>query len=398
MSGDTGSWPHQRLLALDWLAHGSAAVPFVDDLLPRVCELLLADGVPVERGALHLQALHPQFMGARLLWRTGLKQAEMALVGFEIVGEERYLNSPIRALWFGAEGIRQRLDLAETSSGFAIYDELRADGFTDYVALPMVFTDGRRHACTWSTRRPGGFTTAQLIALNDLLPVLAMATEIRLNRRIARTVLETYVGKSAAPRILAGEIRRGSGETVRAAIWNSDIRGFTQLSERWPRDDVISGLNDYFDAMVEPVERHGGEVLKFLGDGVLAIFPLDEAAACSRALSGAFEACKAMIGLNERRRGEGRFELEYGIALHMGDVMYGNVGSRRRLDFTVIGPAVNVSARMQQLCRETGRSVLISQPFAMSCGCSLEALEPLGAFPIRGVEGPLEVFALAGGA
>lgn len=391
-----GAWPRMRLNALDWLTLESAAVPYIEDLLPQVCERLVAEGVPVERCSLYLQALHPQFMGARLLWRPGAEKAEILLAGFELADQERYLNSPVRALWFGAEGIRQRLDLAEPATSYSVYDELRRDGFTDYVALPMVFTDGKRQACSWSTRRPGGFLTDHLLALEALLPVLAMALEIRLNRRVARTVLETYVGRRAGPRILAGQIRRGSGETVRAAIWNSDIRGFTQLSERWPRDDVIGGLNDYFDAIVEPVERHGGEVLKFVGDGVLAIFPLEEEAACSRALAAAVEARREMTALNVRRRAEGRFELQHGIALHMGDVMYGNVGSRQRLDFTVIGPAVNVSARMQQLCRETGRNVLISQPFAMSCGCSADMLEPLGPFPIRGLEGPLEVYALAG--
>ena len=222
-----------------------------------------------------------------------------------------------------------------------------------------------------------------------------MAVEIRANRRITKNLLNTYVGQHAGERILSGDIRRGSGATVQAAIWNCDLRGFTRIAEQWPRDDVIVWLNEYFDVMAAPVEKHGGEVLKFVGDGMLAIFPLDSPDACNQALQAAVEARHGMRELNARRIERGSFELGFGLALHVGDVMYGNIGTSTRLDFTVIGPAVNVTSRMQTLTKELRRQVVLSAPFALKCGCSAEFLTTLGRFPLRGVDEPLEVFGLS---
>ena len=326
-----------------------------------------------------------------------MAEAELSLLGHGILDEPRFVNSPVRALYEGADGFRQRLDLPPSATGqeYGIYADLRAEGYTDYVALPMQFTDGKRHATSWSTDRPGGFSTADLVEINDLLPVLALAVEIRANRRITKNLLNTYVGQHAGERILSGDIRRGSGATVRAAIWNCDLRGFTRISEQWPRDDVIQWLNEYFDVMAAPVEKHGGEVLKFVGDGMLAIFRLDSPEACNKALQAAVEARRGMKELNARRIERGSFELGFGVALHVGDVMYGNIGTATRLDFTVIGPAVNVASRLQTLTKELRRQVLLSAPFAFLCGCSAEFLTTLGRFPLRGVDEPIEVFGLS---
>lgn len=393
----TGHWPTRLSAALDWLVRETTGLPFVETLYAQFCERLRAEGLPLDRATLHLRTLHPQFWGARMLWRPGMAEAEVATVPPSMVEDPRFLNSPIKALYDGADGIRQRLDLPDSAHGrgYGIYDELRAEGITDYVALPMQFTDGKRHAATWATRQPGGFTTEDLVEINDLLPVFAMAVEIRANRRITKNLLNTYVGRHAGERILSGDIRRGSGATVRAAIWNCDLRGFTRISEQWPRDDVIFWLNEYFDVMADPVERHGGEVLKFVGDGMLAIFRLESAEACSRALLAAVEARRGMRELNRRRVERGSFELGFGVALHVGDVMYGNIGTATRLDFTVIGPAVNVAARLQTLAKELRRQVVLSAPFAMMCGCGAEFLRSLGRYPLRGLEEPLEVFGLA---
>lgn len=393
----TGRWPTRLSATLDWLVRETSGQPFVDNLFADFCERLRADEVPLDRATMHLRTLHPQFMGARLLWRPGMKEAELSTVEPTVLEDPRFLNSPIRALYDGAEGIRQRLDLprAPGEEEYGIYRDLRAEGMTDYVALPMQFTDGKRHATTWSTRQPGGFSTDDLVELNDILHVLAMAVEIRLNRRITKNLLNAYVGRHAGERILSGDVRRGSGATVRAAIWNCDLRGFTRISEQWPRDDVIQWLNEYFDVMAAPVERHGGEILKFVGDGMLAIFRLDTPEACGSALRAAIEARRGMKELNRRRIERGSFELGFGVALHVGDVMYGNIGTATRLDFTVIGPAVNVASRLQTLTKELRRQVLLSAPFAMMCGCSAEFLASLGRYPLRGVDEPLEVFGLA---
>lgn len=396
MKPETGAWPTRRSKALDWLARSSGTQPFLDNLFGQVCELLVEDGLPIDRGTLHLRTLHPQFMGARVLWRPGLQEPEIFFVSHSVLEEPRFLRSPVRALYEGAEGIRQRLDLGPPPDGdeYGIYAELREAGMTDYVALPVQFTDGKRHATSWATTRPGGFTTADLIEIDEILPVLGMALEIRLNRRIAKNLLNAYVGEHAGELILAGQFMRGTGTTVRAAIWNSDLRGFTQIADQWPRDDVISWLNEYFDTVSAPVVKHGGEILKFIGDGMLAIFPLESAEACNSALLAAVEARRAMRAMNEERMRRGLFELGFGLALHVGDVMYGNIGTATRLDFTVIGPAVNVASRLQTLSRDLRRQVLISAPFAYLCGCSAEFLTSLGSFPLRGVGEPIEVFGL----
>ena len=226
--------------------------------------------------------------------------------------------------------------------------------------------------------------------------MLALAVEIRANRRITKNLLNTYVGQHAGERILSGDIRRGSGATVRAAIWNCDLRGFTRISEQWPRDDVIQWLNEYFDVMAAPVEKHGGEVLKFVGDGMLAIFPPRQPGSLPQGAAGGGGGAPRHEASSTRQRiARGSFELGFGVALHVGDVMYGNIGTATRLDFTVIGPAVNVTSRLQTLTKELRRQVLLSAPFAFMCGCSAEFLTTLGRFPLRGVDEPIEVFGLS---
>jgi adenylate cyclase len=277
----------------------------------------------------------------------------------------------------------------------ALYDEMRAKGITDYVAWPLYHTLGKRHIVTFATTRPGGFDDAHVANLKKLLPVLALVSEIRVKNRLARTLLETYVGSHASEMILAGATRRGSGTTVRAAIMICDLRDFTKISDNWPRDDVIDLLNDYFDAMSEPIARHGGEILKFIGDGLLAIFPLHQPNACANLLRAVGEAREAMAALNERNSASGRAPLNYGIGVHVGDVMYGNIGSARRLDFTVIGPAVNMASRLETLTKTLGRKVLLSRDFAELVEKEF-ALEHVGRHEVRGFNAPIELFAYPG--
>ncbi len=243
---------------------------------------------------------------------------------------------------------------------------------------------------------PEAFDDAHIAGLLKLLPALALVSEIRMKNRLARTLLETYVGSHASELILAGATRRGSGTTVRAAIMICDLRDFTRISDNWPRDDVIELLNGYFDAMSEPIARHGGEILKFIGDGLLAIFPLSQPSACANLLRAVAEARQAMTALNERN-GEagGRAPLNYGIGVHVGDVMYGNIGSQSRLDFTVIGPAVNMASRLETLTKQLGKPVLLSRAFADFVESDFD-LERVGEYPVRGFNDPIELFAYHG--
>jgi adenylate cyclase len=219
--------------------------------------------------------------------------------------------------------------------------------------------------------------------------------ELMVLKRLAVNVLDTYVGRDAGARILNGDIRRGTGETLRAVLWYCDLRGFTPLADRLPLEDLIGLLNGYFEIMGGAVQARGGEILKFIGDAMLAIFPLpdgtDADARCRDALNAAEDAMRQMELRNRERRAWGQPILQAGIALHIGDVMYGNIGAPDRLDFTVIGPAVNLVTRIEGLCRELGRSVLTSAAVAGTCG---DRLVPVGHHPVKGLREPVPVFAL----
>jgi adenylate cyclase len=379
-----------------WLTNETRDQRFIDNIFAEMCIRLQRAGIPLKRATLHLLIQHPQWLGARILWADGMREAEINRVDFDVRERSEYIGSPANEIQDGAAEVRENFE-RDPSQGrkHAVYDEMRAKGLTDYVAWPLYHTLGKRHIVTFATDRKGGFDDAQIAALQNLLPTLALVSEIRMKNRLARTLLETYVGSHAGELILAGATRRGSGTTVRAAIMICDLRDFTRISDNWPRDDVIELLNSYFDAMSEPILRHGGEILKFIGDGVLAIFPLSEPKACANLLHAVAEARQAMIALNEKNAETGRAPLNYGIGVHVGDVMYGNIGSQTRLDFTVIGPAVNMASRLEALTKQLGKNVLLSRAFADFVKRDFE-LEHVGEHKVRGFNDPIELFAYHG--
>jgi adenylate cyclase len=379
-----------------WLTNDTGDERFIDNIFAELCVRLQQTGIPVKRASLHLLIQHPQWLGARVFWADGMREATITRVDYDVRKRSEYIGSPVEEIHDGATEIRENLE-CDPSLGrkHGVYDELRSKGLTDYVAWPMYHTLGKRHVVAFSTDRPGGFDEAHIASLSRLLPILALVSEIRIKNRLARTLLETYVGSHAGELILAGATRRGSGTTVCAAIMICDLRDFTKISDNWPRDDVIDLLNSYFDAMSEPIARHGGEILKFIGDGLLAIFPLSQPSACANLLHAVAEARQAMIALNEKNSETGRAPLNYGIGVHVGDVMYGNIGSRTRLDFTVIGPAVNMASRLEALTKQLGRTVLLSRAFADFVQSDFD-LERVGEYPVRGFSDPIELFAYHG--
>jgi adenylate cyclase len=379
-----------------WLTNNTRDERFIDNIFAELCIRLQQAGIPVKRASLHLLIHHPQWLGARVLWVDGTREATITRVDYDVRERAEYIGSPVQEIQGGVAEIRENLE-NDPALGrkHGVYQELRSASLTDYVAWPMYHTLGKRHVVAFSTDRPGGFDDAHIASLSKLLPILALVSEIRMKNRLARTLLETYVGSHAGEMILAGATRRGSGTTVRAAIMICDLREFTKISDNWPRDDVIDILNDYFDAMSEPIARHGGEILKFMGDGLLAIFPFDQPSACANLLHAVSEARQAMTALNEKNRETGGAPLHYGIGVHVGDVMYGNIGSRTRLDFTVIGPAVNMASRLETLTKQLGRTVLLSRAFADLVKNDFD-LEPVGEHPVRGFNDPIELFAYHG--
>jgi adenylate cyclase len=273
---------------------------------------------------------------------------------------------------------------------------MRAEGVTDYIALPLLTTAGFTHASSYTTKHPGGFSDEQLNGLRSLMPPLTRIVEITNLRRTSAILLDTYVGNRAGERILGGQIRRGHTDTMNAAIWLSDLRGFTALSDRLPAETVVDILNHYFDCQVSAIGTHGGEVLKFMGDGLLAVFPISERdgnseQVCSRVLEAARES-RASVEALHYPIGETLERFRFGVALHVGKILYGNIGGGNRLDFTCIGPAVNLAARLEKIAGRLHRTIVASNAFA---GIRTGGWTDLGEFPIAGFSKAERVYGLA---
>jgi adenylate cyclase len=370
---------------VEWLADGARSAPQPEQVLAQLCERLVACGIPLWRVAVLVRTLHPQIMGRRFLWRPGA-EIEVGEAPLEAVNTRAYRDSPFAHVYATGEAIRRRLADRGCPIDFALLDDLRAEGVTDYLALPLVFSDGAVHVATWTTRQPGGFSDAQAAGIAAIAVPLARVAETRALARTARVLLDTYVGHQAGERILDGHIRRGDVEEIHAAIWLSDMRGFTALADSMPPRELIDLLNRYFDCQVPAIVEHGGEVLKFIGDGLLAIFPVvageaGAAAVCRSAVTAAREASSNIAAL-ARRAGSANFPVvRFGLALHLGQVSYGNIGGGNRLDFTCIGPAVNLGARLERLAGQLGRAIVASGEFAGHCPGEFTAI---GEFALRG--------------
>lgn len=384
---------------IDWLLREGRQSDTIQELMDRFCHRLMAAGLPLLRVVCALPLLHPQIRTIAFFWRRNAENVEVATRPHGTETSTEYLTSPFATLIEdGADGLRYRLEQMEPPWPYPVFAELREQGATDYVAMAVLFAGGRRNVLSFTTDRPGGFSTADLALVDAVLPALGAVLETLALRRLAATVLDTYVGRQSGTRILSGDIRRGTGANVRAVLWYCDLRGFTPLADRLPREELIALLNDYFEIMGGAVEQHGGEILKFIGDAMLAIFPLEDgdhsgASACTKALDAAEDALKAMNARNAERAAWGQPTLRCGIALHLGDVMYGNIGSANRLDFTVIGPAVNLVSRIEGLCNRLDRTILTSAEVAAACAARLVSV---GWHPVKGLSDPIEVYGFKG--
>jgi adenylate cyclase len=372
----------------DWLIDGARSAPQPAQVLAQLSERLVACGIPLWRVAVFVRTLHPQVMGRRFIWRPGT-EVEVSEAPFELLESADFLENPIAQVYATGRALRRKLTDPDCAVDFPVLSELRAEGITDYLASPLVFTDGAIHAVTCTTRQAGGFADAQIAGIEAIITPLARVAEIRALRRMGSTLLDTYVGHDAGERILAGHIRRGDIEEIHAAIWLSDMRGFTALADSLPPPVLIDLLNRYFDCQVPVILDHGAEVLKFMGDGLLAIFNIagNETEVCERALAAARRAQANIAALSDSAMPG----LRFGLALHIGDVLYGNIGSGNRLDFTCIGPAVNCAARIEKLTSQLGRAVLASGEFARHCAGEFT---PLGEFRLAGFSTPQLVFGL----
>ena len=373
-------------------------------ILAGVCERLNDAGMSLARAVIAADLLDPTLdtLGARWNRGRGVTESASPRTDDEEVDDE-WLQSPFYRLFEGGERtLRRRLDATYQRGEFPLLDAFQDRGITDYAAF-LERIDESLHVgdlkgvyASWTTDAREGFSDDQLHMLGELMPTLTLGAMLRIAHRTARTMLTTYLGHDAALRVLAGNIVRGRAEPIRAVVWFSDLIGFTRISDTVGADGMLALLNDYAEAQVEAIEAHGGHVLKFIGDGILAIFPNDQAeAACVSALDAAVDQRRRIAALNERRTAAELPVTDTHIALHVGQLLYGNVGSPRRLDFTVLGPAVNETARIEALCGSLEQAVIVSTAFAEAAGDAARSrLVSLGRYAMKGVARPQELFTL----
>lgn len=375
-----------------WLVDGAPGTTNALEVVGQMGPELIAAGVPVDRIEAFVRTLHPHIVGRSFKWYPGGK-VQVRENSYEHLQSTEFLSSPVAAVFHTGQPVRRKLSATELDPDYVVLHRFAGEGYTDFFAGPLRFLSGQVHAITFGTRRPEGFSDSDIAAFNELLRPLSRLAEILALTRTAVNLLNTYVGHDAGERIMQGRIQRGDTDSMQAVIWFSDLRGFTAMSSQLEPSAIIRTLNELFDCQVPAIENNGGQVLKFIGDGLLAIFPLGAEGAgpqCDKALAAAHQSFAALQTLNASRTAKAEKPIQFGLALHLGEVAYGNIGGSGRLDFTCIGPAVNLAARLESLTSTLGRSLVVSAEFAAA---SSQPLQSIGEFALKGVPGSVEVFA-----
>lgn len=382
-----------------WLIESAIDDLALPALMDELCRRLVAAGLPLLRANVSFRVLHPLFRARSLTWwrdGSGIDDGQL-LHGQDLVVWRR---SPYAYMVEQQElGLRLRTSDADAVARFPLMAELRDAGASDYMACGWAFAPASDNGVltSWATDRPGGFAEAHVTAIRRLLSPLVLACKTHIHQQIAQNVATTYLGTDPGQRVLRGQIQRGDGETIHAAVLYSDLRGSTSLAEALPSTEFLALLDDYFECTAGAVLAAGGQVLALIGDAVLAIFPTcdrGESVACDAAVRAARDALARREAVNAERAAGGRPVMDFGVGLHLGDVVYGNIGVPERLHFTVIGPTANEVARLESLTKALGRRVLASERFAAQVGL---AWEHLGEHELRGARQPRAVFALPRG-
>lgn len=379
----------------DWLAREGRLIPTPTVFVEQVMVRALAAGIPVWRMYIGLQLIHPQLQAMGYLWRRG-EPVQSIPRAFGVQFTSAYIGSPLQEVRETGKPVRYKLG-ALTEKNHTVLHEVKAEGGTDYFSLAMhIRRDGPLPVVAFATDAEGGFSDADIADLTRLVDLIGAVTEMHIEHSVADTVANTYLGRQVGQRILNGAIRRGDGEEIRAVLWFSDLRDFTGLNERLQPGEVLELLNNYFQLVGNALAAHGGEILKFIGDGVMAYFPAEDALFLPMVTANALNAARQVIGdieaANEARAAAGGAEpVRFGIGLHVGTVTFGNVGTEDRLDFTVIGSAVNRTSRLEGLTKALGVQVCASADFNEVC---MEAMKSLGPHRLRGVPKPMEIFTL----
>src|SRR5499433_3932263 len=401
----------RRIIELHvWAVRQGLLGATAEALFDGYCRRLVDAGVPLWRGYAAMRTLHPQWGGYGYSWRrefVGIEPQQFGRAYGPNWLQSPFAYLPRQAQTGAGEGnpwlhLRRRLSGSAAQLDFPVLEELAAEGGSDYLAEIVRFgaegdlSHGTGIAYSFATDRPRGFRDDDLALLRAVLPALSLAMMTHAGHTIAASLLAAYLGEDAGRRVHSGAIERGSVESIRAVLWYADMRGFTAVADSMPGPEVIAMLDEVFEALAAPLRPCGGQVLKFIGDGMLAIFPFDNATrerTCRRALDAAAKAVCAVDRLNAARRQASKPTIAVDLALHLGEVQYGNIGAVDRLDFTVIGPAVNEVARIEALCEPLGRQVLVSAELAAAVGADCR-LVPLGRHALRGVRGMQEIYGL----
>jgi adenylate cyclase len=388
---------------IDLLIADSLAGKTEAELVTGLCERFVQAGVSLLRVSSTTERLHPTVGGQGVIWwRNYTVEHELHPRRATAEGKEVQRRSPFDYLIANRLFHRRwRFDDSYHAGEFPLLDSLKAKGASEYLALVVdvdrsaSLSSARDVAFSWAADGPNGFTDAEIAAIERITPALTLVVNAARNVATGRVLLGTYLGTDAAERVLSGNFVRGQADPIRAAIWFSDLADFTRLSDRAPADTMLALLNDYAGALTDSIHTHDGQVLKFIGDGILAIFrDNDQSRACSRTLDAAGNALRKVEVLNNARHAEGLPKTEFKLALHYGDLLYGNFGSASRLDFTVLGSVVNEASRIAELCRSLDQSVIVSSAFAETAITRATELVSLGRYALKGVRRPQQLFTL----
>jgi adenylate cyclase len=377
----------------DWLLTKAKGDGGLRGLTGQLVSRLRDAGVPIHRFNVGVFALHPVMAGYAVVWTQGMDEAIEVPVRREDTLKPLYLASPIRLVVESRQTVSFDLKDAGACEGYPVLGEFRDEGYTNYIGFPIPYGEDGIAVLTACTKEPEGFSAAHVLGIQSLFPVLSLLISVTENRRLTRTIVRTYLGENIGERVLSGEMLRGHGETIQAALWFCDLRDFTALTAEIGSFAMIDVMNQYFDCMAEAVWAEGGEILKFMGDAMLVVFrigdELDAGEAARHAVSAAKEALQRLSFLSKRRAGEGLSPLHASVSVHLGSVVYGNIGASRRLDFTVMGAAVNLVSRIQGLTAKTGETLLYSKEVAEHL---TEMSEPFGSYDLKGVLLPVDIY------
>lgn len=382
-----------------WVTEAGLAGRDETATLTGFCERAVELGLPLARATVLADTLHPVYEGRAFRWNRDKGTTVLTEYGRSEDDVGRWQRSPFYRLEESGEPLLRRRLTAESQSEFPIFPELLAGGMTDYVAMVNRFAPERTIGkmdgvySSWATDLPSGFCDSDVADLSRLVPFLALTVKTGALAGIAATLVQTYLGRDAGRRVLAGRIARGVVDRIEAVLWFSDLRGFTRISDTSAPEAIIPLLNNYADAIIAAIHDQSGDVLKLMGDGILAIFTAeDRSRACNAALAAAETARLNLARLNRQRAEKNLPTAEMYLGLHIGEVFYGNIGSKERLDFTVVGVAVNEVSRIASLCRSVDQPVLVSFAFASAAGESRNRLVSVGRYALRGVSRPQELF------